>query len=151
LEKLAYDSALRALDKQEHLVEELRARGAVILAASSLAVSFLGRRGFAGPGPEGLALVVLVCFVASVGAAVFVLMPKKSLRFSIPASDVIAYLFDFRDAPGELFRRAADLLDRLWEQNDATIHRVGRALFIAATALCLEVACLAALLGGTLV
>jgi hypothetical protein len=42
LERLAYDAALRALDKQERLVEELRARTRVLLAASSLVVSFLG-------------------------------------------------------------------------------------------------------------
>jgi hypothetical protein len=42
LEKLAYDSALRALDKQEKVLEELRARTGILLATSSLAASFLG-------------------------------------------------------------------------------------------------------------
>jgi hypothetical protein len=43
-EKLAYEAALRGLDKQEGLLEELRTRTGVLLAASSLAASFLGQR-----------------------------------------------------------------------------------------------------------
>jgi len=40
LERLAYESSLRALDKQEQLLAELRARTGLLLAASSLAASF---------------------------------------------------------------------------------------------------------------
>jgi hypothetical protein len=43
-EKLAYEAALRGLDKQEGLIEELRTRTGVLLAASSLAASFLGQQ-----------------------------------------------------------------------------------------------------------
>ncbi|MBS1886948.1 MAG: hypothetical protein JSU06_07135 [Actinobacteria bacterium] len=71
LEKLAYESALRALDKQERLVGELRARAGVVLAASSLAVSFLGGRALGGPGPVGLAHLAITCFVVSAGAGIF--------------------------------------------------------------------------------
>jgi hypothetical protein len=42
-ERLAYDASLRSLDKQEQLLNELRARTGLLLAASSLAASFLGR------------------------------------------------------------------------------------------------------------
>lgn len=38
-EQLAYEAALRSLDKQERLLEELRARTGVLLAASSIAAS----------------------------------------------------------------------------------------------------------------
>jgi hypothetical protein len=41
-EKLAYEEAVRGLDKQETLLEALRARTGVLLAASSIATSFLG-------------------------------------------------------------------------------------------------------------
>jgi hypothetical protein len=43
LAELAYDASLRRLDKQEQLLEELRARTGLLLAAASLAASFLGR------------------------------------------------------------------------------------------------------------
>jgi hypothetical protein len=44
LAHIAYESAIRALDKQERVLEELRARTAVLLAGSSLAVSLLPPR-----------------------------------------------------------------------------------------------------------
>jgi hypothetical protein len=40
LEQIAYEAALRALDKQEALVTEVRARAGVLLGASALATSF---------------------------------------------------------------------------------------------------------------
>ena len=45
-ERLAYEAAQRALDKQERLLEELRGRTGLLLAAASLAASFLGREAF---------------------------------------------------------------------------------------------------------
>jgi hypothetical protein len=44
LGRLVYQSALGALEKKEHVLDELRARTAVLLAASSVATSFLGGR-----------------------------------------------------------------------------------------------------------
>ena len=151
LEKLAYESALRALDKQERLVEELRARTGIVLAASSIAVSFVGGRALAGPGAIGLALLAIACFVVSVGAAIFLLLPKSRLVFAAPAAGVITGLFAFSDDPAELYRRAADNLDRAWEGNDAIVHRLSVAFGIALCAIGVEVVALAALLGGTLV
>jgi hypothetical protein len=151
LEKLAYDSALRALDKQERLVEELRARAGIVLAASSLAVTFLGGRGLGGPGPVALAALALVSFAVSVSAAAFVLTPRYGLRFSVSASGVISNLAEFRDDPSGLMGRAAELFDRLWEQNAPVVHRLGQMLSVAVAALGVEVLALAALLGATIV
>lgn len=81
-EKLAYEAALRGLDKQEGLLEELRTRTGVLLAASSLAASFLGQQGFQQPSPRGLAITALIAFVASIAASVFILLPKKNLIFA---------------------------------------------------------------------
>jgi hypothetical protein len=81
-EKLAYEAALRGLDKQEGLLEELRTRTGVLLAASSLAASFLGQQAFQHPSPRGLAITALVAFVVSIAASVFILLPKKNLIFA---------------------------------------------------------------------
>jgi hypothetical protein len=48
LAELAFEQSQRRLDKQERVLEELRARTAILLAASSLAASFLGKRPSAG-------------------------------------------------------------------------------------------------------
>jgi hypothetical protein len=42
LARLAYEASLRSLDKQEELLGELRSRTGLLLAASSVAASFLG-------------------------------------------------------------------------------------------------------------
>jgi len=79
-EKLAYEAALRGLDKQEGLLEELRTRTGVLLAASSLAASFLGQRAFQDPSPRGLAITALVAFVISIGASVYMLTEAPRAR-----------------------------------------------------------------------
>ena len=53
-ERLAYEAAQRALDKQERLLEELRSRTGLLLAAASLAASFLGREAFDGNPKRGM-------------------------------------------------------------------------------------------------
>jgi uncharacterized membrane protein YfcA len=73
-ERLAYEAAQRALDKQERLIDELRSRTGLLLAAASLAASFLGREAFAGDPKDGLAIIALVAFLVAVAASVYVLL-----------------------------------------------------------------------------
>jgi hypothetical protein len=47
LEQLAYDLGLRALGQQERVLEELRARTGILLAATAFTASFLGGRSLA--------------------------------------------------------------------------------------------------------
>jgi hypothetical protein len=150
LEKLAYESALRALDKQERLIEELRARTGLVLAASSVAASLLGRHDVDGPGPHGLAVLAIVSFAVAIGAAVFVLLPREDLMFSWRGIAFFEGLSDSDDLAESLLR-AATTLDRAWAGNEATIRLLARAFSVAAMALAIEVGALAALLGGTLV
>src|SRR5215213_5099760 len=96
LERLAYEAALRGLDKQEGSLEELRARTGLLLAASSLAASFLGQQAFRHPNPRGLVIIALLAFVASIGAGVFVLLPKKSLIFAQTGAGLYEGLFHLR-------------------------------------------------------
>jgi hypothetical protein len=77
-ERLAYEAAQRALDKQERLLEELRSRTGLLLAAASLAASFLGREAFAVDPKRGLALLAVLSFLLAVGASVYILLPKRN-------------------------------------------------------------------------
>ena len=121
-EKLAYELALRGLDKQESLLGELRARTGVLLAVSSLAASFLGQQAFRHPRPNGLALVALASFVVSVAAGVFVLVPDKNLYFSIRGRGLFDRLYRVHDNRAELYRRLAYELDRYWSANDRRLR-----------------------------
>jgi hypothetical protein len=92
-ERLAFDAALRALDKQETLLDELRSRTGALLAASALAASFLGGAAFKNPSPL-LAAIALLAFVISIGASVFILLPKRDrFTFSILAALVSGKIF----------------------------------------------------------
>lgn len=149
-ERLAYEAALRGLDKQEGYLEELRARTGVLLAASSLAASFLGQQAFRHPHPRGLVIVALLAFVISIGAGVFILLPKKNLIFAQAGVGLYEGLFGVRDDMPEVYRRLAYDLDRFWDSNDKKIQWLIRAFTLGAVALVVEILALAVLLGDTI-
>ena len=147
---MAYEAALRGLDKQEGLLEELRTRTGVLLAASSLAASFLGQQAFRHPSPKGLAIAALAAFVISISTSVFILMPKKDLIFATVGSGLYEGFYAIRDDMPEVYRRLAYDLDRFWEENDSTIRWLTRAFRLSALGLVVEILALAALLGDTI-
>jgi len=149
-EKLAYEAALRGLDKQEGLLEELRTRTGVLLAASSLAASFLGQQAFQDPSPRGLAITALVAFVVSIAASVFILLPKKNLIFAEAGAGLYEGLYAVREDMPEVYRRLAYDLDRFWESNDEKISWLARAYTVAASTLVIEILSLAAILGDNI-
>lgn len=143
LAELAYEASLRRLDKQEQLLEELRARTGLLLAAASLAASFLGRPALDAD-PAVVAGLALVAFALSIGASLFVLMPKKNLVFAVIGSRMYEELYEFREDLGEVHRRLAYDFDRFWVANDRVLQRLFSAFRIAAWALVVEVALLLA-------
>jgi hypothetical protein len=149
-EKLAYEAALRGLDKQEGLLEELRTRTGVLLATSSLAASFLGQRAFQDTSPRGLVFAALIAFVISIAASVFILLPKKNLIFAEAGAGLYEGLYAFRDNMPEVYRRLAYDLDLFWDSNDMKIAWLTRAYTVAASALVIEILSLAALMGGNI-
>ena len=73
----AYDLALRAIEQQERRLNELRSRTGTLIAAASVAASFLGGQAAKAEkldAPGGLAVVgYLVC----VASALYVLLPHR--------------------------------------------------------------------------
>jgi hypothetical protein len=149
-ERLAYEAALRGLDKQEGLLEELRTRTGMLLAASSLAASFLGQQAFGHPHPTDLAVIALLAFVVTIGASVLILIPNDNLYFSEAGSGLYQGLYTVREDIAEVYRRLGYELDRFWESNNRTIVKLTRTYKVAAGSLVLEIVSLAALLGGTI-
>jgi hypothetical protein len=150
-EKLAYEAALRGLDKQESLVEALRTRTGMVLAAATLGASLLGQQAFRGTSPNGLAIIGLVAFVASSAASVFVLLPNKNLVFSEAGPRLYESLFDLRYEVSEVYRRLTYELHRFWGENDASIQHLSDAFGIACGSLVIEIVLLALLWGGSLI
>jgi hypothetical protein len=149
LEQIAYDNAIRALDKQEKLLEELRARTGVLLAAASLAASLLGSRAFDGSHAVPLLVVALAAFALSFGASLFVLLPRAFV-FDLEGPIVYERLYEFRHDTAEIHRRLAYQLQRFWESNNALLSPVDRAFRVAASTLAVEVLALTVLATGIL-
>ncbi len=148
-EKLAFEEAVRGLDKQEGRLEELRARTGVLLAASSIATSFLGPEAFRGPSPKGLAIIALGAFVVTLAASVFVLLPNKNLAFTARGPGIYEGFYAFRRDMAEVYRRLAYDLQAFWESNEKEMRWVSRVFTLAAGALVTEILTLAVLLGGS--
>lgn len=141
---------MRSLDKQESLLDELRARTGLLLAAASLAISFAGRPAF--EGADTLVVVLgLLAFAVTIAASVYVLLPKTDkFVFSLEGSAVFEELYEFRAEMSEVYRRLTYDLDRFWEDNDAVITGLFRAFKIAAAGLAAEIILLLVSISGTL-
>jgi hypothetical protein len=150
-ERLAYEAAQRALDKQERLIDELRRRTGLLLAAASLAASFLGREAFAGDPKDGLAIVALVAFLVAVTASVYVLLPKSDkFVFALVGSGLYEGLYEVKDDLAEVYRRLAYDLDRFWDDNDVELQQLFRAFRLAALALAAEIVVLVVMVSDNL-
>jgi hypothetical protein len=150
LEEIAYESSLRSLDRQEALVDELRARTGLLLAVSSVAASLGGRATLSSAPRIELALIA-AAFVISIGACLFILVPKKNrFYFSISGPGVYEGLFEFRSDMPEIWRRLSYDLDRFWQQNDRAMQPLFRAYSTATAALVIEIFVLLAAVGANL-
>jgi hypothetical protein len=149
LAEIAYEASLRRLDKQERLLDELRARTGLLLAAASLAASFLGRPALDAE-PVALGILALAAFATSMASSLYVLMPKKNLVFALVGSRVYEELYEFSDAPDEVHRRLTYDLDRFWKANDDILQRVFWTFRLATWALAAEIGFLLTALTGTL-
>ena len=150
LAALAFELSQRRLDKAGAVLEELRSRTGVLLAASSLAASFLGNDAFRDGRWEPLAVVAIAAFLVSMVASVYVLLPRKGLIFALVGSVVYECLYGVEGGTEEVHRRLAYDLDRFWEDNDVKIRRLRVGFQLAAGGLIIEVLALVALVADTI-
>jgi hypothetical protein len=86
---LAYEEAKRALDAQEAVVNELRSRAAVLIAAAAVTTSFFGSRALTSRDVDSCAWAAIISF-ALVGLTVFAnLWPRHDWVFTVSASTFI--------------------------------------------------------------
>ena len=86
----------------------------------------------------------------SIGASVFILLPKKGLIFAEAGTELYEGLYPMRDELSEVYRRLAYNLDRFWQANDRTIIALTRAYSLAAGALVIEILSLVVLPAGSI-
>ena len=124
LAELAYRSAVQALVQQEAGLNELRSRTGTLLAANAVTASFLGAAALKGGSLDAAGGLALVCFVASLGAALYILLPRTALRFSISGPVLYEELFEHGEDAEEIHRRAAYWLEEFWSVNQRAIDRL---------------------------
>lgn len=140
-EKLAYQEAVRGLDKQETLLEALRTRTGVLLASSFLAASFLGQQAFRNPGPQGPVIAAVVAFVISIGLGVYTLLSKNELAFQAATADLYAGFHGSGRDIAETYRQLAYDADCMWDSNEREIRRLSRVLVFVAVLFVSEIVC----------
>jgi hypothetical protein len=139
LPHLAYATAVRALDRQERSLEELRARTGTLLAAASLVASFLGAQTIDRTNSLGtVEALALVALGVSIGACTYVLLPKEEFVFTLNGIRLYETLYAYRDDDGELHRRLAYWLEGYWHDNQAKVDELARWFFAAALGLVLQ-------------
>jgi hypothetical protein len=150
LEQLAFDAATRALDKQEAVLEEIRARTGALVASSAVVTAFLGNDALKNS-RSWLAALAVVAFVVTILSSAFILVPRKDkFGFSMSASVVYERHFALKHQLDEVYRSLAYQLERAWKINDRAIQPLFRAFRIGAVGLIVEVVALAAITTGTM-
>jgi len=140
LEVLALGFARDALDKQDAVLSELRARTGTLLAASSIVASFLGATAIGRHGLSVWSVLALVGLGASLGLCVWILLPRSDLSFSVDGPRVYEELYEFKDEPLEVHHRLAYDLRRRHGENQRTVERLFGLFRLACAALGLELA-----------
>jgi hypothetical protein len=89
-EELAYGEALRAIESQERMLNELRSRTGILLAGASIVTSLLGATALEAGKLGALGSVALVAFVLVVACCIWIVLPRrKSWRFSLGATVLV--------------------------------------------------------------
>jgi hypothetical protein len=101
--ELAYDEAKRALDAQEAVVNELRSRAAVLIAAAAVTTSFFGSRALTDSGHLDFWAWAATISFALVGLTVLsILWPRHDWVFTVNASAFIQNYVEHPDGALEL-------------------------------------------------
>lgn len=150
LEQLAYETALRNLDKQEAVLEEIRARTGALLASSAVVTGLLGDAAF-GISHSWVAMVALTAFTTTVLTSAYILVPKED-RFAFAMYSTVLYeqSFALRGDLNEVYRRLIYELDRAWVNNDDALEPMFKAFRFGTIALVVEVGALALMITGTI-
>jgi hypothetical protein len=115
LEELTYDLSLRALSQQEALLNEVRARTGILLAATAIAVSLLGGRALDDGERTALNLSGVGLGVLSFLLSVYVLAPKGQFSFSPRGWDAYEHFVGEGSDVGEAQRVLAYWNRGIWE------------------------------------
>lgn len=124
VEEFAYDLSLRSLSQQEALLNEVRARTGILLAATAIAISLLGGRALDDGGSTAVDLTGVGLGVTSFFLSVYVLAPKGRFSFSPHGWEAYEYFVAQGSDVTEAQRVLAYWNREIWEDNQRIIDRM---------------------------
>jgi hypothetical protein len=148
IEELVYETADKALTRQEDSVVQLRARTGMLLAAASLVASFFGVAALSQEGVKPWPALAIGAFTVCLGCSIYLLAPKTNLTFSIQARGLHNRVQRRTIAFAHL--QMAAWLEQLRHNNRSELKRLDRVFVAACVALVAEVVFWTAALRGTL-
>jgi hypothetical protein len=138
IEQLSFELTVNALSEQERALSGLRARAGTVLAAASIAGSFLGAK--TGYDPLDVwGILAMISFVLCVGSSIWVLLPH-ALVFAF-RGDVLLAESDQREmqAVAEAYRTAGIWIEPHLKANSNKIVGVSNWLTVSCVLLVTEV------------
>jgi len=133
LEEVVYELAKDALGEQESQIDDLRRRAGPLLAAGAAVAALLADAAIGGglrlndvdAVLQALAFIVgVVGALGAFGAAVYVLLSRDDMKFSIDAPRLYAYLFAQRNDPAVYYRRLAEALRERRRLNEKAVSKM---------------------------
>lgn len=139
---LIYQESVRALDQQQTVLDGLRTRAGVLIAAASVTTTFLSSQAAGSDGSWSCwGWSAVGCFVGVGLFSIAVLLPRRKWIFTHDVDE----LFDRYDnnpewatLPG-MHRRMADINRSSWTDNDDKLNRMHVAFSVACIFLIAEV------------
>lgn len=135
LAQLGYELSRQALQEQEALLDELRSRTGILLTANALVASFLGSRALVSEGSGWLDILGLVAAIASILFSLYVLLPKRNLRFVLDGAGVYEHFVEAEADLPEAHRVIAYWNGYVCDENQVSINRLIRCFRWACVAL----------------
>jgi hypothetical protein len=138
---LAYTAAIRYLDQQASVMDNLRSRAGILLSAASIATGFLAGVALA----DGRSISLwgwgaTIAFIAVAGLCVSVLWPKHGWRFSPNPKTVVRQYVDPEGITlAQAQRDLALHMERAWGSNQGKLRTMFRSFRIACILIGLEV------------
>jgi hypothetical protein len=124
LEQLAYDLSLRSLSQQEGLLNEVRARTGVLLAATAIAISLLGGRALDDGERTLLDIAGVGLGILSFLIGVYVLVPKGRFAFSPHGWDAYEHFVSEGLEVEDAQRVLAYWNREIWDGNQQVINHM---------------------------
>ncbi len=142
--RLAYDEALRSIGHQEKALDELRSRAGLLLAALSVATSFLGGAAVDAHGFGPMAGVAIGLFAAAGLVLVSLLLPRTGWMFRFDPAAIIGDYVETEEPtkPATISAMHRDLALHLGDNcvaNEDRIDRLWRRFQLACTLMVVEV------------